>query len=347
MTTDSPTSMPKKTKPCQSSQHYNIMIGMRLFQKRGIWYVEFPGRIRRSLKTRDAREAKGLFRDIKREYLRGNLIELEKNTGSSLADLKKLYISSPERADLSDKSLVADELAIRSLIDVAGDIPVDHVTANTIANFKQSCSARGLKSVSVNTHLRRIKAAMNFAVDNGLRTEPVPKIKMIKTGSALPRVIESNDIEKILAGALSRKPEMYRIIQFALFTGTRRKEIINARHEHIHDGSITIYGKGNKERIVPLVDQVFDIIGHQDIGKLFSYQHTSTVSNYYREITRAAGVQSRFHDLRHTAATRMLTVGIPLEVVQKILGHKEIRTTQIYSQVVQDRLKIEMEKLKY
>jgi len=99
--------------------------------------------------------------------------------------------------------------------------------------------------------------------------------------------------------------------------------------------------------LIPLVNQVIEIIANQNIGKIFSYQHTSTVSNYYREITRAAGVQSRFHDLRHTAATRMLTVGIPLEVVQKILGHKEIRTTQIYSQVVQERLKIEMEKLKY
>ncbi|MCF8092556.1 MAG: tyrosine-type recombinase/integrase, partial [Desulfotignum sp.] len=85
----------------------------------------------------------------------------------------------------------------------------------------------------------------------------------------------------------------------------------------------------------------------QDIGKIFSYVHTSTVSNYYREITREAGVKSRFHDLRHTAATQMLTAGIPLEVVQKILGHTELRTTQIYAKVVQDRLKIEMEKLKY
>lgn len=347
MITDSPTSTQKKTKPCQSSQRCNIIPGMRLFQKREIWYVEFPGRKRRSLKTKDAREAKGIFRDLKREYLRGNLLQLEKQTGRTISDLKKLYISSPDRADLSDKSLTADELAIRSLMDVAGDIPVDHVTANTISKFKQSCSARGMKPVSVNTHLRRIRAALNFAVDNDLRTEPVPRIKLMKTGSALPRIIESGDIERILSAAMDRKPEMYRIIQFALFTGTRRKEIITARYEHIHDGSIVINGKGAKERLIPLIDHVFDIIGHQDIGKIFSYAHTSTVSNYYREITRAAGVQSRFHDLRHTAATRMLTVGIPLEVVQKILGHTEIRTTQIYSQVVQERLKIEMEKLKY
>lgn len=309
--------------------------------------MEFPGRKRRSLKTKDAREAKGLFRDIKREYLRGNLIKFEKQTGSTLSDLKTLYISSPERADLSGKSLTADELAIRSLMDVAGDIPVEHVTAGSITKFKESCRGRGMKPVSINTHLRRIRAALNFAIDNGMRTDPVPKIKLMKTGTALPRIIETQDLEKILAVAGDKKPEMYRIIQFALFTGTRRNEIISARYEHLHEGSIIIYGKGNKERLIPLVEPAMEIIGQQDIGKIFSYAHTSTVSNYYREITREAGVQSRFHDLRHTAATRMLTVGIPLEVVQKILGHKEIRTTQIYSQVVQERLKIEMKKLKY
>lgn len=347
MTTVYLTSTRKKTKPCQSSQRCNIIPGMRLFKHREIWYVEFSGGKRRSLKTKDARIAKGLYRDIQREYLRGNLIKLESQTGASLSDLKHAYITNPDRRDLSEKSLVADELAIRSLIDVAGDIPVNHVTGNTIANFKQACHARGIKPVSTNTHLRRIKAALNFAIDNGLRTESPPKIKMMKTGSALPRIIETSDIEKILAVAMDLKPEMYRIIQFALFTGTRRNEIITARHEHIHDGSIVIHGKGNKERLIPLVEYVKNIIGNQDIGKIFTYSHTSTVSNYYREITRVAGVQSRFHDLRHTAATRMLTCGIPLEVVQKILGHREIRTTQIYSQVVQDRLKIEMEKLEY
>ena len=320
---------------------------MRLFQHREIWYVEFPGGKRRSLKTKDARKAKGLYRDIEREYLRGNFIKLEQQTNAKLSNLKEKYITSPDRADLSDKSLTADELAIRSLIDVVGDIHVDHVTADILTKFKKACKVRGFKPVSTNTHLRRIRAALNFAIDNGLRTDPLPKIKLLKTGTALPRIIETVDLEKILSVAMNTKPEMYRIIQFALFTGTRRQEIITAKYEHIHDGSIIIYGKGNKERLIPLVDQTIDIIGHQKTGKIFTYAHTSTVSNYYRKITRAAGVQSRFHDLRHTAATRMLTVGIPLEVVQKILGHKEIRTTQIYSQVVQDRLKSELEKLKY
>ena len=91
---------------------------------------------------------------------------MEKQTGGTISDLKKLYISTPERADLSEKSLVADEFAIRSLIDVAGDIPVDHVTAGTISKFKQAGQARGMKPVSVNTHLRRIRAALNFSVES-------------------------------------------------------------------------------------------------------------------------------------------------------------------------------------
>ena len=81
------------------------------------------------------------------------------------------------------------------------------------------------------------------------------------------------------------------------------------------------------------------------MGKIFSYCHVSTLSNYYRDITRAVRVKSRFHDLRHTSATMMLSKGIRLEVVQKILGHADIRTTQIYAEVLQVMLENEMKKM--
>jgi len=162
-----------------------------------------------------------------------------------------------------------------------------------------------------------------------------------------PRVINPDDLEKIKEQARKTKPEMARVIQFVLFTGSRRSEIIKARYEDVSNGSILIHGKGNKERLVPLVGHAREVLERQDIGKIFAYEHVSTLSNYYREITRGAGVDSRFHDLRHTSATQMLTSGIPLEVVQQILGHTEIRTTQLYAKVVAETMRIELEKLSY
>lgn len=320
---------------------------MRLYKHRDTWYVTFPGGKRRSLGTKDKRVAKGLIRDLETEMTRGRLIELEKNDTPKLSKLKKLYTKDPDRTDLSDESIRGDDIALQKLIDVVDDIKISRIKKNHITKFKKSCEAQGNKPISINTYLTRIRSALNWAHENEFMTESPPKFVFMKIGEKLPRVIAPDDLKKILNQAEKTKPEMLRIIQFALYTGARRKEVIAAKYEHIKNGSILIDGKGKKERLIPLIDEAAAVLLDQDFGKIFSYKHVSTISNYYRVITRAAGVHSRFHDLRHTAATQMLTLGVPLEVVQKILGHSDLRTTQIYSKVVQERLKDEMKKLKY
>ncbi|MCK5783854.1 MAG: tyrosine-type recombinase/integrase [Desulfobacterales bacterium] len=330
--------------PCQLLPPYNIIPGMRLYKQRDIYYVEFPGGKRRSLKTKDGRKAKGLFREIQRETLLENLKEFDRPTGTSLSQFTKLYLLDPERQELSDKTLKADDLALRKLIGVIGDIQLANIKKGHIASFKASCKAQGNKPVSINTYLRHIRAALHYAANNDY-IEAVPLIKIIKTGKPLPRVISQEDVDKILAEAEKTKPELYRIIQFALFTGARREEIIKMKYEHISAGSIKIFGKGNKERLTPLVKPAKEVLENQHFGKIFSYQHVSTISNYYRETTRAAGVVSRFHDLRHTAATNMLNKGIPFEVVQSILGHADLRTTQLYAKVMQETVRKEMKKM--
>lgn len=317
---------------------------MRLFQQRGIYYIEFPGGQRRSLKTRDSREAKGLLREIRKEQLLGNLIKLDTNFGITISEFKTFYINDPERSDLSPDTHRADELALRNFIEIIGNIRLKNIGKDHIVEFKQACLTKGNKPVTVNTYLTRIRAALNYAADNDFIDE-VPKIKKIKLGHSLPRYIVPDELQKILAESDKRTPEMARIIRFALYTGARRGELVKCRYEHIKDGSIMFFGKGNKERLVPLVSFAKAVLNLQNFGKIFSYRHTSTLTNYYRRITRSAGVVSRFHDLRHTAATHMLTKGIPLEVVQKIMGHADIRTTQIYGEILPAVLKKEMEKL--
>jgi len=320
---------------------------MRLYQKRGIYYAEFKRGQARSLKTRDKRLAQSLFVKLKKKYLEGELLQLEQGNRLSLSSFKNRYMADPERADLSPSTHRADELALRSFMDVVGDLPLSSIRKDHIAEFKAGCKARGVKPVSINSYLRHLRAALNYAHVNEFMEQEPPTIKYFKIGSSIPRVINPDDLEKIKEQARKTKPEMARVIQFVLFTGSRRSEIIKARYEDVSNGSILIHGKGNKERLVPLVGHAREVLERQDIGKIFAYEHVSTLSNYYREITRGAGVDSRFHDLRHTSATQMLTSGIPLEVVQQILGHTEIRTTQLYAKVVAETMRIELEKLSY
>ena len=222
-------------------------------------------------------------------------------------------------------------------------MPIYEINKDSIRKFKDVSIVR-VKPTSVNTYLRHIKSGLNWAKNEDYIIK-VPKIKMYKTGRKLTRYLSKYEIQLIKKQAQKDKPEMLDIITFALFTGCRREEIVKARYEHIKGTKIKIFGKGNKERLIPLLPEA--LTARQNIGKIFSYKHVSTLSNYFRKIVRACGVQARFHDLRHTAGTQMLASGIPLKTIKEILGHTDIRTTEIYAHVLAETMEMEMQKLSY
>jgi integrase len=316
---------------------------MRLFKRGHVYYIEVAKDKRKSLGITDKKEAQKVFRAIKKKQLQEKLFLLDEKDRISISQFSKIYLSDPDRVNLSDETLSKDELVLRLLIDVVGDIPLKLVNKDALKTFK-TISLKRVKPVSVNSYLSHIKASLGWAMAEGY-IDKIPQIKKIKIGETIPRYLSIDDIKKILKYAKDKSPEMYRIIKFALYTGCRRAEIIKARYDHIQDQSIRIYGKGSKERLIPLLPQALDI--QKDIGKLFTYKHVSTLSHYFLKIVRACGVQARFHDLRHTAATQMLASGIDLKIVKEILGHADIRTTEIYAKVLAATMQREMKKLSY
>lgn len=319
------------------------MFRMRLFQRNGWFHVEYARNRSKALRTKDPQKAKAIFEEMEAEHLRGRLLLLDKKERLSLTDFAKIYTSDPDRSELSESTLKNDIIAITALKDVAGDIPIKLITRDTIKEFKAHSLGR-MKKVSVNTYLARIKAGLEWAKAEGY-LDRVPPIKKYKMARSLPRPIPQDDVKRILATAKKKDMEMYRVITFALFTGCRRAEIVRARYDHINGDTITVVGKGDKERSFYLLPQALP--DRKDIGKIFKYSHVSTLSNYFRDkIVRPLGINARFHDLRHTAATTMLANGIDLEMVQKILGHTDIRTTQLYADVLQENIEKQMSKMK-
>jgi integrase len=321
------------------------MFDMRLFKRKGSpnWYVEYEKDRRISLKTSDEVKARAIFNEMESEALRGRLLLLDKRERVSISQFCDIYINDADRSELSQSTLGNDKLAFQRLIDVIGDKPLKLVSKDSIKKFKDTYLKRMAKT-SINSYLGHIKAGLRWAKDEGF-IEKIPPVKKYKLGNSLPRPIGKDDLKKILKYAKKHQPEMYRIINFALFTGCRRSEIVRARYEHISGDNITVKGKGQKERTFPLLPQALP--ERKDIGKIFRYQHKSTLSNYFRDkIVRKVGVNARFHDLRHTAGTMMLANGIDLPTVQKILGHSDIRTTQGYADVLQAHIAKEMDKMK-
>jgi len=315
----------------------------RIFKRGQYWQVELDRDKRKSLGVTNEREAQKMLRAIKKAELEKKLAFLDTKERISISEFIPVWVNNPDRRELSHKTLEGDALAFRLLKDVLGDIPLKLIDKEAIRKFKE-ISVQRVKPTSVNSYLRHIKSGLNWAKLEEYINK-VPAIKMYGTGKKLTRYLSVPEIKILLAHAGKEKPEMHRIILFALYTGARREEIVRARYEHIQENKIKILGKGNKERLIPLLPQALDV--RQHIGKIFQYRHVSTVSNYFREISRQCGIKARFHDLRHTAGTQMLASGIDLKTVKEILGHTDIRTTEIYAQVLAETMEKEMQKLNY
>jgi site-specific recombinase XerD len=324
---------------------------MRMFQRRGWWYAGFRRGQEKALGTKDETLAAAIYKELETEYLRGKLFHLESYKKITLNEFQKTYIEEG-RAGIATKTVRQDKLSLRLLMEViGGTIQIRAVSAAKIDDFKRACLARKVKPTSVNSYLRHIKSALTYALDTGF-IDKKPKIKAVKVGKSLPHVLSPDQIKSLLAKALETDVELWRYFMFCLWTGARRDEVRRLTWQaiSIQNRQCRVIGKGDKERIVPLMLPVIEILEpiKRDVGHVFPQMHADTYTHKFKKIATACGITAyHLHDLRHTAATFMLKNGVPLPVVQKILGHKEISTTQIYAEVLDEMMQIEMAKLKF
>lgn len=318
---------------------------MRIYKRpNGIWYVSLPGNKRRSLGTTVEREAQAKLKQVEKQLLQNKLVKLEKGKILKLSDFVKIYAEN-DRQDLSVHTLRADHVALKKLADVVGaDCPIHQITTDSILLFKKINIQNGIKPGAINSYLMRIQAALNYALDKEF-IKDTPKIKMLKLPKRLPRILTVDEIKTVLDAS---DPEMRRIVTFALWTGCRLAEIIGLRWDMVRNDIAYVVGKGDKERAVPLVGGALDALGTASGTHIFQQRALDTISARFKKITRSCGIPDlHFHSLRHSAATQMVSCGLRLDSIQKILGHTTVRVTQMYAQVVDQLLKSEMDRLKY
>jgi integrase len=330
-----------------------LSMNLRKHPRHGTWYI-WIGRSEKhprgrlvSLKTTDEDEAKRIFVEVKRRHLEDKLIRLTGESRITLSQLAGKFTTDPDRVSLSPKTLRQDNLALKLLQDAIGDKPIRIIREQDLKRFKTVLMARELSPFSINSYRRHILSALRWAVDQDW-IKQAPRFKPVKTTDPLPRVLCIDEIDRILKYAEEHDRDTHRIIRFCLWTGCRRSEIAGLRHEDIKEGYCRIRGKGGKERSVPLLHEAMESIGGLlDIGPVFPMWNLDTYTHRFQDVAKGAGVSARMHDLRHTAATYMLKSGVSLPVVQKILGHRDIKTTQIYAKVVDELMQSEMSKLRY
>lgn len=320
---------------------------MRMFCRNGVYYVEFARGDKKSLKTKNREKALAVFRDLEKEWLKGRLHRLEDYKKATISELSENFCG---RAGVSPHTLKKDALSLKLLREAIGNIQVRTITKERLKDFRGIVLARGTSTITVNGYLRHIKAALNYALDEGYLGK-LPKIEMEATKKLLPRFLTPDKIDAILKKAAETDPEFHRYILFQLWTGARRREGHGLDWQKIDFKARTarLIGKGAVERLVPLLPPVLRALKpvKKDIGKVFIQYHPDTVSKKFHAIAKAAGINCRLHDLRHSCVTYMVANDVPVQVAQKIAGHANITTTMLYVEVLQKVMKREMMKLKF
>jgi integrase/recombinase XerD len=245
-------------------------------------------------------------------------------------------------------------------------------TTDDLRDYLASLAKRGLKPSSVARRLSALRQLYRFLYAEGhITTDPAAVLEGPRRGRALPKVLSVNDVDRLLAcahaAAREDAPPMRQLralrlvclIEVLYASGLRVSELIAlpASAARRDARMLVIRGKGGRERLVPLntaahaaMQAYQDVIAAQDIASkwLFpSFGESGHLTRQHaarelKDLAQAAGLSPARvspHVLRHAFASHLLQNGADLRVVQTLLGHADISTTQIYTHVLEERLK--------
>jgi integrase/recombinase XerD len=239
-----------------------------------------------------------------------------------------------------------------------------HVERADIVDFLGTLYRKGLDSRSVARNLVTIRNFFRFALIEGyVDHDPSATIESPKFRRSLPDFLTVEEVDRLLCQPDTTSVTGLRdraMIELMYSCGLRVSELCGLRVSDLQqeEGCLRCIGKGNKERLVPVGRQALDAVGRylresrpKLLGDristcLFLGQTGNTIDRvaYWqrlRDYGRQAGLQKSLkpHMLRHSFATHLLDRGADLRSVQMMLGHSDISTTQIYTHVIEQRLK--------
>ena len=224
-------------------------------------------------------------------------------------------------------------------------------------------SINGFEVSTVNRHISSLKSFFNYLVDESIiKVSPMEEVSSLKKAKKLPKYLSISEVNKLLNIPLNSEFD-YRnkaMLELMYATGLRVSELVSIEYSNIdfENSIIRINGKGKKERIIPLGevasyylkvylnDYRSKLLKRNTYNQVFLNNHGKPITrqgfNYILEnIRELTGITKEItpHVLRHSFATHLLEGGADIRSIQEMLGHENISTTNIYTEVVNDVLR--------
>ncbi|MEM7405934.1 MAG: site-specific tyrosine recombinase XerD [Pseudomonadota bacterium] len=240
-------------------------------------------------------------------------------------------------------------------------IDLEHVTRPLLLDYLAAQSDTPARTLA--RRLSTLKRYFQLQVRDGhLRHDPSATISAPKLGRPLPEALTEPEVERLLAAPDITDPLGLRdraMLEVLYATGLRVSELVNLDFSEVslRQGIVRVTGKGSKERLVPLGEEALDwlercnrearpaLLGMRTSTAMFPTRRARPMSRqaFWQNIKRyavQAGIHRHLspHTLRHSFATHLLNHGADLRVIQMLLGHSDLSTTQIYTHVARTRL---------
>jgi integrase len=288
------------------------------------------------------------------QELKKQLGRVKKRQHSTIADIMIPYFEFVRLHQSPKTYRDKKKMLYGHLIPYFGNMQPEFITGQMIEAYKQKRIAeireagkyKGSRAVNLEILCLQALVKWGYEQDPPLCSELLPRTKKLPYKRPLPSVLTFNEMHAFLEAL----EPFYRALFLCLYhAGMRRQEAFNLRWSDIYfnAGVIRISGKGDKERYIPMTSALTEALSglHRGSELVFPSPKTGKAFTDVRKaIQRAkdrAGITQRVypHLLRHSFATHLLEAGNDIRAIQALLGHEQVTTTQIYTQVALPHLR--------
>lgn len=314
-------------------------------------------RIQISTRTNNRKLAQRICAKAITEVQEGRWFEGVKGKSITVPELLDRYCKEREKTRARN-TILRDKTLKKHIAGYFGQYSLANVTPDICNEYRQHRYEQGKAPATVNRELTLLRNAYNVAIRTykWCAKNPVSETKFDRENNSRDRWLTVDEESRLLNSLEGRYRE---IVIIALYTGMRQDEVLSLKWHQIDLSRRTIVileSKNKEKRTIPVNQTVCDLLMEKrKVRHISNYFfpsqagtkiHASKITRAFVKARKKAGIENfRFHDLRHTFATRLAQAGVDLYKISKLLGHRDITTTQRYAHHYPESLRSSVEVL--